>query len=178
MTRPALKPEGDTPFRNPIPQIDASRQHKTFMKTLAENRKARHDYQILETFEAGIALTGTEVKSCRARNISPADAYARVENGEIWLEGVHIAQYEGGNRANHDPRRPRKLLLHKREIRRLAQALDARGLALVPLKFYLSHGRVKVQLGLGRGKKQHDKRDTMRRKQHEAEARQAMMRRR
>ncbi|MCF7853236.1 MAG: SsrA-binding protein SmpB [Candidatus Pacebacteria bacterium] len=145
------------------------------MTTLAKNRKAFHDYEILEKFEAGIELQGTEVKSCRERNISLADAHARVdEDGEIWVRGVHIAPYKHGNRENHDPRRPRKLLLHKREIRDLKQATETKGMTLIPLRFYVKHRRVKVELGLCRGKARHDKRETMKRKIHEQEAKQAM----
>jgi len=146
--------------------------------TLAENRRARHDYDILEKFEAGLALTGTEVKSCRMRNVSLADAYAKVRNGELWLVNAHVAPYGGGNRYNHPPRRDRKLLLHKREIRRLAQAIETRGLTLVPLRLYLTKkGLIKVELGLCRGRKLHDKREVMKRKIHEEEARRAMNRR-
>ena len=144
------------------------------MTTLAKNRKAYHEYEILEKFEAGIELVGTEVKSCRARNISLADAHARVEDGEVWLQGVHIAPFAQGNRSNHDPRRSRKLLLHKREIRKLHQATQAKGMTLVPLRFYLKHRRVKVEIGIGRGKSKHDKRETMKRKTFEEEARRAM----
>jgi len=144
------------------------------MTTLAKNRKAYHDYEILEKLETGIELQGTEVKSCRARNISLADAHARVENGEIWLHGVHIAPFKQGNRANHDPRRPRRLLLHKREIRKLHQATQAKGMTLVPLRFYLKRRRIKLEIGLGRGKARHDKRESMKLKIHEDEAKRAM----
>lgn len=144
------------------------------MTTLAQNKKARRDYEVIEKYEAGIALRGTEVKSCRGRNISLADAHARVGRGELWLVGVHIAQYEQGNRNNHPPRRERKLLMHRREIRRLAQAIEAKGLTLVPLRFYLVRGKVKVELGLCRGKHVHDKREDMKKRIHDREARRAM----
>ena len=143
--------------------------------TLAENRRARHEYDILERIEAGLALTGTEVKSCRMRNVSLAEAYARVRNGELWLVNCHIAPYAAGNRNNHPPRRDRKLLVHKRELRRLAQAVETRGLTLVPLRMYLTRkGLIKVEIGLCRGRKLHDKRETMKRRIHDEEARRAI----
>ncbi|NOY82891.1 MAG: SsrA-binding protein SmpB [Kiritimatiellaeota bacterium] len=143
--------------------------------TLASNRKVRHEYAILDKFEAGIVLTGTEVKSCRARNIAFGDGYARVRNNELWLIGVHIAEYNQGNRANHNPTRDRKLLLHRREIMRLRQAVDAKGLTLVPLRFYLSpRNLVKVELGLCRGKNIRDKRQSLRKKTHDREAARAI----
>ncbi len=144
------------------------------MPTLAKNRKAFHDFEIIDRFEAGIALVGTEVKSCRQGNVQLVDSYARVRDGEMWLTGVHISPYSAGNQFNHDPKRPRKLLLHRREIQRLQQAIEARGLTLVPLAFYTKNNRIKVELGLCRGKSHHDKRDTLRRKAHEEEARRAM----
>ena len=144
------------------------------MKTLVQNRKARHLYHVLETFEAGIALEGTEVKSCRAGNISLAEAYARVTNDELWLTGAHIAPYEQGNRNNHESRRPRKLLMHGREIARLRQSVEAKGLTLVPLRMYLKGPRVKVELGLCRGKNVHDKRDSLKKKADDREARRQM----
>ena len=143
--------------------------------TLAVNRKVRHDYEILETLEAGIALTGTEVKSCRQRNISLSDAYARLRNGELWLVGMHIAPYSQGNRNNHPPRRDRKLLVHKRELRRLAEAVEARGLTVVPMRVYLtSRSLVKVELAVCRGKKLHDRREAMKRRIHTLEAERAI----
>ncbi len=142
---------------------------------LAANRKARHDYEILETIEAGIVLTGTEVKSCRQHNLSLADAYARVRNGELWLVGMHIAPYSQGNRNNHPPRRDRKLLVHKRELRRLLEAVEARGLTVIPLRVYLnSRSLIKVELGICRGKKLHDRRETIKRKIHDLEAQRAV----
>ena len=142
------------------------------MKVLAENRKARHDYHVLERIEAGIVLTGTEVKSCRAHHVSLAEAYAKPRDGDLWLLGAHIAPYEQGNRNNHDPKRDRKLLLHAKEIRRLTQAVEARGLTLVPLRVYFnSRSKVKVELGLCRGKQTHDKRADLRRHEDDMEAR-------
>ena len=140
------------------------------MRIIADNRKARHDYQVLDQLEAGIVLTGTEVKSCRARNLSLNDSYAKAEDGELWLVNAHIAPYEQGNRNNHEPRRPRKLLLQKRELRRLTQAVEAKGLTLVPLKVYFNErSLVKVELGLCRGRQQHDKRDDLKRQDDDRE---------
>ncbi len=146
------------------------------MKTLATNKKAFHDYEVLEKLEAGIQLQGTEVKSCRAANISLADAHAVIKDGELWLTGVHIAPYAEGNRENHEPRRLRRLLMHKREIRRLKQEIEAKGMALIPLRFYLKNRNVKVELALGRGKAKHDKRETLKQKMDDREARRAMKR--
>ncbi|HEY7600472.1 MAG TPA: SsrA-binding protein SmpB [Candidatus Limnocylindrales bacterium] len=128
-------------------------------ETLALNRKARHEYDISETFEAGLVLTGTEIKSVRAGKVSLADAYARVEKGEAWLVGAHIAPYEAGNRYNHEPKRDRKLLLHRTEIDGLVGRASAKGLTVVPLRLYLTgKGRAKVELGLARSRKLHDRR--------------------
>lgn len=133
------------------------------MKMVAENRKARHDYHIEEVIETGLVLTGTEVKSVRKGSVNLRDSYASVDNGEMFLHHVHIAPYEQGNRANHDPYRSRKLLLHRREIDRLMGRVKERGYTLVPLKLYFNaRGRAKLELGLCRGKKQYDKRDTLR----------------
>lgn len=122
------------------------------------NRKARHEYHIDEKFEAGIALTGTEIKSIRAGKANLQDSYARVENGELILYNMHISPYEQGNRFNHEPKRPRKLLMHKREIMRLLGQTREKGYALIPLQLYFKRGWVKVELGLARGKKKYDKR--------------------
>ena len=126
--------------------------------TVAVNRRARHEFSIEETIEAGIVLTGTEIKSIRDNKISIAEAYARVEKGEAWLIGAHIAPWAGGNRMNHEPRRDRKLLLHRLEIDRLLGRSKAKGLTIVPLRVYFSRGRAKVELGLARGKQLHDRR--------------------
>ena len=132
-------------------------------KIIALNRKARYNYEIEETYEAGIVLLGTEVKSLRNGGINLKDAYARIDNGELFLFNCHIAQYLQGNRNNHDPERPRKLLLKKREIRRLIGKTTEKGLTLVPLKLYFNpKGIAKVELGLGRGKANQDKRQTIR----------------
>ncbi|GFN22707.1 SsrA-binding protein SmpB [Thermanaeromonas sp. C210] len=133
------------------------------LKLVTENRKARHDYTIEETLEAGIVLTGTEVKSLRGGKANIRDSFARVEKGEVFLYDMHISPYEQGNRFNHEPRRPRKLLLHKEEIRRLIGKTREKGLTLIPLKVYFNpQGRVKVELALARGKKLYDKREALR----------------
>ena len=132
---------------------------------LVNNRKARHDYHIVETFEAGIALQGTEVKSCRARQISLQEGFISIDDGEAWLQNTHIAQYEQGNRNNHSPLRKRKLLLHKREIIKLARSVDQKGMTLVPLSLYLKKGKVKVKIGLCKGKDKADKRDTIKKRE-------------
>ena len=125
------------------------------------NRQAYHDFFIDETYEAGLELRGTEVKSIRAGHANLRGAYARVKDGEVWLEGAHIAEYEQGTYMNHDPLRPRRLLLHRREIDRLVGKVQAKGLTLVPLKLYFKHNRVKVEVGLCRGKKLYDKREAI-----------------
>jgi SsrA-binding protein len=128
-------------------------------ETVALNRKARHNYTITDTFEAGLVLTGTEIKSVRAGNVNISDAYARIERGEAWLLGAHIAPFEQGNRYNHEPRRDRKLLLHRTQIDQLIGRAAAKGLTVVPLRLYISdRGRAKVELGLARGKQLHDRR--------------------
>jgi SsrA-binding protein len=128
-------------------------------ETVALNRKARHNYTITDTFEAGIVLTGTEIKSIRAGKANLSDAYARVEKGEAWLVGAHIAPFEQGNRYNHEPRRDRKLLLHRTEINQLMGRAQAKGLTVVPLRMYITDkGRAKLELGLARGKQLYDRR--------------------
>ncbi|CAN5740333.1 SsrA-binding protein SmpB [soil metagenome] len=128
-------------------------------ETVALNRKARHNYEITDTFEAGLVLTGTEIKSIRAGKANLSDAYARVARGEAWLIGLHIAPYEAGNRYNHEPRRDRKLLLHRREIDELMGRAAAKGLTVVPLRLYITgKGRAKIELGLARGTQLHDRR--------------------
>jgi SsrA-binding protein len=127
-------------------------------KLITDNRRARHDYQLLERFECGIVLTGTEVKSLRDGRANLAQAYAEVREGEAWLVGAEIATYDQGNRANHDPTRPRKLLLHRRQIDQLYGTVREKGLTLVPTRLYFKDGRVKVELAVARGKEQRDKR--------------------
>ena len=131
-------------------------------RAIATNRRARHEYEILETLEAGLVLRGTEVKSLRAGLVNFKDSYATVRNGEVWLLGCHISPYSHGTDANHDPERDRKLLLHAREISRLSGKIAERGLTLVPLKLYFTKGRAKLEVGLARGKKLHDKREAIR----------------
>ncbi|MFR5266227.1 SsrA-binding protein SmpB [Clostridium sp.] len=138
-------------------------------KTLAENRKARHDYFVEEALEAGLALVGTEVKSIRAGRVNLKDSYADIDNGEVFIKNMHISHYEQGNIFNVDPLRYRKLLLHKSEIRRLEEIIKQQGLTLIPLSLYLKDGRVKVNLGVCRGKKNYDKRDAMIEKAHKRE---------
>ena len=128
-------------------------------ETVALNRKARHNFTITDTFEAGLVLTGTEIKSVRAGKVNLSDAYAKVEKGEAWLLGAHIAPFEQGNRYNHEPRRDRKLLLHRVEIDQLMGKAAAKGLTVVPLRLYISDkGRAKIELGLAKGKQLHDRR--------------------
>ena len=141
---------------------------------LGVNRKAFHNYQILEKFEAGLVLTGTEVKSAKEGRISLKDAYGVVKAGEVWLLNCHISPFSHGNIANHDPLRTRKLLLKKSEIRRLIGRTTERGLTLVPLRMYLKKGRIKCEIALAKGKKVHDKRETERRKTLDREMRQAV----
>ena len=147
-------------------------------KLLAANKKAFHDYFILEKYEAGVVLVGTEVKSAREGNANLKESYAAVRSGEPFLLNCHISPYSHGNTENHDPTRPRKLLLHSREIRKLIGKTQEKGLTLVPLRMYLKRGRIKVELGLARGKKQFDKRESERRKEMEREARAAIRQRR
>ena len=137
---------------------------KKFNPVFAENRKARHDYTVLETIECGMVLSGTEVKSVRHGEVSLAGAYGAVLKGELWLLGADIAAYKFGNRFNHEPKSQRKLLVHAKEIRELQLKTEAKGLTLVPLKVYLKHGKVKVDLGVCRGKQLHDKRDALKKK--------------
>ena len=137
-------------------------ERKTGDRTVATNRRARHQYEILETVEAGLVLRGTEVKSLRAGQVNFKDSYATMRNAEAWLLGCHISPYSHGTDQNHDPERDRKLLLRRREISRLTGKIAERGLTLVPLRLYFKNGRAKVELGLARGKKLHDKRSAIR----------------
>ncbi|HLT58965.1 MAG: SsrA-binding protein SmpB [Limnochordales bacterium] len=144
-------------------------------KTVATNRKARHEYHILETLEAGLVLTGTEVKSVRAGRVNLNDAFARVENGEVYLYNMHISPYTHGNRFNHEPTRVRKLMLHKDEIRRLVGKTREQGLTLIPLRIYFSdRGWAKVELALARGKKKWDKREDIARREAQRQAQRAV----
>ncbi len=136
---------------------------------LAKNRAARHEYHILQTLEAGIELLGTEVKSAREGRVNLKDAYGKIRNGEVFLVNAHISPYTHGNRENHDPLRPRRLLFHRAEIRKLAKAVDTAGLTLVPLAMYLKGGLIKVEIAVGKGKRLHDKRDDSRKREAERE---------
>jgi SsrA-binding protein len=131
-------------------------------RVVATNRRARHEYEILESFEAGLVLRGTEVKALRTGQVNFKDSYATVRNNEVWLLGCHISPYSHGTDANHDPERDRKLLLHGREINRLVGKISEKGLTVVPLKLYFKNGRAKLEIGLARGKKLHDKRAALR----------------
>lgn len=144
------------------------------IKVIATNRKARHDYFIEETFEAGIVLTGTEIKSIRAGRVNLQDSFALIRDGEVWLIGAHIAPYTHGNRQNHEPRRERKLLLHRREINRLQGKVIERGWTLIPLRLYLRNGLAKIELGLARGKRKYDKRQSIAKRDFEREMRRAV----
>lgn len=146
-------------------------------KIIARNRKARHDYLVLDTLECGLVLAGSEVKSLRAGRASLDDAYARLQNEELWMLGCNIQEYVEANRFNHEPKRPRKLLVHRREIRKFAAPAMQKGLTLVPLKMYFKRGRAKVLLGLCRGKREHDKRETLKRTEARREIQHAMRRR-
>lgn len=140
------------------------------VKTIADNRQARFQYEILDTYEAGLELTGTEVKSIRAGKVNLRDGFANIRRGEAWLHNVHISPHSMTNLAyNHEPRRTRKLLLHKQEIRKLIGQTEQKGLTLVPLKMYFKNGRIKVAIALGKGKKLHDKRESLKKKQDKRE---------
>ncbi|MGE5133869.1 MAG: SsrA-binding protein SmpB [Gemmatimonadota bacterium] len=146
-------------------------------KVIARNRRARHDYHILDELEAGLVLTGTEVKSLRAGRATLTDGFAELRDGELWLMGVHIPEYTLGTWTNHEPRRPRKLLLHRREIDRLASQISEQGLTIVPLALYFRDGRVKVELALARGKRAYDKRQDLARRDAAREVERALRRR-
>lgn len=139
------------------------------MEIVSTNKKARFNYEIIEKIEAGIALKGTEVKSIRNRNVSIGESYAQIKDDEVFLHNLHISPYEQGNRENHDPIRVRKLLLHKREIKKLVVRTQQKGLSLVPLSIYLRKGKIKVELGIGRGKRLVDKREAIKKKTIERE---------
>jgi len=146
-------------------------------KVIATNRKARHDYLIEDTIEAGLVLTGSEIKSIRAGQVNLRDSYATIRDGEVWLVNTHIAPYKQASFQNHEPRRERKLLLHRREINRLTGKLQEKGLTLVPLQLYLKSSRAKVELGLARGKKLYDKRQSLRERDDRRQIERAMGRR-
>src|SRR5881628_3627175 len=147
-------------------------------RVLSANRQASHNYFLLERFEAGLVLSGTEVKAAREGKVQLKDSYAAIEGGEAWLLNAHISHYSHGNRENHDPVRRRKLMLHRAEIEKLIGKTREKGLALIPTKFYLKKGKIKCELALAKGKKMHDKRETERARTAEAEAREAIRARR
>lgn len=153
-------------------------EREAAQKIVAENRKAAHDYHFLETFEAGIALLGTEVKSIRDGGVNLRDSFARVEGGEIWVYNIHVATYRNRGSSDHEPTRRRKLLLHRQEIRKLIGKTTERGMTIVPTRLYFKHGRVKVVIALAKGKKTHDKRETVKRREAERETRAAVKERR
>lgn len=142
--------------------------------SVARNPRATYDYHVLDSWESGIVLTGTEVKSLRNGKASIKEAFGMVRGGEVWLEGMHVTPYEQGNRYNHEPVRSRKLLLHRREIERLVAAIEQKGLALVPLELYFKNGRAKVKLALGKGKKVHDRREDIKRRMADREMARAL----
>jgi SsrA-binding protein len=144
------------------------------IEVVARNKRARHEYHIIDTWEAGIVLSGTEVKSLREGKANLTDAFGIVKDGEVFLLNAHIAPYEMGNQFNHEPTRTRKLLLHKREIRKLIGSVERQGLTLVPLELYFKDGRAKVAMALGKGKKLHDKRDDQKKREDEREMARAL----
>ena len=154
----------------------AAEKRRAANKDITVNRPARHEYHILETYEAGIVLQGTEVKSLRDGLVNITDAYAQVIKGEVWLYNLHISPFDKGNRFNHDPTRPRKLLLHRSEIRRLIGLVQQQGLTLIPLRLYFSDGKVKLELAVGKGKKLYDKRADKHAKEAKREAERAVRR--
>jgi len=153
-------------------------QREQAQQNIAENRKAFHDYHILETFEAGMVLVGTEVKAIREGNVNLRDSFGRVEDGEVWVYNVHISPYSHRGYSDHEPTRRRKLLLHRREIRKLIGKTVERGMTLVPTRMYFKEGRVKMSIGLAKGKKAHDKRETIKRREADRETRAAVKERR
>jgi SsrA-binding protein len=145
-------------------------------RLIAQNRRSRFEYEVLDTLECGIVLVGSEVKSLRVGKMTLEDAYARVKSGEVWLMGCDIPEYEKANRMNHQPKRPRKLLMHRREVRKFANRAMEQGLTLVPLKMYFKEGRAKLLLGLCKGKKLHDKRETLKKRDTQRDIERAMRR--
>ena len=156
----------------------AHTEHRSDDKTVATNRKARHDYTLVEILECGIQLTGTEVKSLRLGQASLVDCFARVRGGELWLEGMHIPPYDQGDKRTHEPMRPRKLLVHRRQLAQLQRATSEKGLSLVPLRVYFSHGVAKVELATAKGKRQHEKRQAIATRDAQREAERELGRRR
>jgi SsrA-binding protein len=153
---------------------DKKAERKKAERIIADNRKAHHDYHLLETVEAGMVLIGTEVKAIREGSVNLRDSFARISQGEIWVEGVHIGSYSSRGYADHEPLRPRKLLLHRHEIRKLIGKVAERGMTLVPVRMYFKDGRVKLAISLAKGKQAHDRRETIKRRETEREARAAI----
>ena len=149
---------------------------KSAHRDVAVNRRALHDYEIMERVEAGIALTGSEIKSVRDGKVSLQEAYARPDKGEVWLQGAHIAEYAPAARFGHEPRRPRRLLLHRKQIAELAREVDQRGMTLIPLRMYLKNGLAKVELAVGRGRRQYDKREALAKRDADREMERALRR--
>lgn len=147
------------------------------IKTLAVNRKANYNYEIIDRIEAGLVLLGTEIKAMREGRVEFSDSYAKPDKGELWLENAHIGAYSAGGTYNHQPKRPRKLLLHKDQIESLTSSVDEKGLTLVPLRLYLKGGKAKIELGVARGRKRYDKRRVLKEKEREREAQEATRRR-
>ena len=152
----------------------AKTERELAQKIIAENRKAHHDYHLLESFEAGVALLGTEVKSIREGGANLRDSFARIEGGEVWVYNIHISAYRNRGYSDHDPTRRRKLLLHRSEIRKLIGKTVERGMTLVPVRMYFKNGRVKVAVSLAKGKKDYDKRETIKRREADRETRAAI----
>jgi SsrA-binding protein len=161
-----------------MPTVAGPDEKKAERRLIAENRKARHDYHIIETWEAGVSLLGTEVKAIREGRVNLRDSYARVDNGEIWMMNVHISPYSHRGSAEHAEMRQRKLLLNRHEIRKMVGKTAEKGLTLVPLELYFNKGRVKVLLALAKGKQEHDKRETIRKREVDRETRAAVKGRR
>jgi len=157
-----------------MPKPTSEPAKRDAIETIARNKRARFDYEIVDQWEAGVMLTGTEVKSLRAGRATITDAYGIVKDGEVWLINMHVPPYEMGNQFNHDPTRTRKLLLHRREVRRLIGAVERQGLTLVALELYFKGSHAKVRLGLGKGKKVHDKRDAIRSREQAREIARAL----
>ena len=153
---------------------DRAADRKKAERIIAENRKAQYDYHLIEIFEAGMALVGTEVKAIREGRVNLRDSFARAENGEIYVHGVHIGAYSSRGYADHEPLRPRKLLLHRQEIRKLIGKTTERGMTMVPVRMYFKNGRVKIAISLAKGKKDYDRRETIRRREVDRETRSAI----
>ncbi len=154
--------------------VDRKAERKKAQKIIADNRKASHDYHLLETFEAGIALIGTEVKAIREGRVNLRDSFGRITDGEVFVHGVHVGSYSSRGYADHEPLRPRKLLLHRHEIRKLIGKVTERGMTLVPVRLYFKDGRVKVAISLAKGKQAHDRREAIRKRETDRETRAAI----